>query len=57
MDHDFESRQWADNRAHFTAFVTAFVRQIGAAFEVLQARNYDAPWEEKRKPLNRHGGC
>ena len=55
MDHDFESRQWADNRAHFTAFVTAFVRRIGTAFEVLQARNYDAPWEKPCKPLNRRG--
>ncbi|WP_157215104.1 hypothetical protein [Flavisphingomonas formosensis] len=53
MDHDFESRSWADNRAHFTSFVTAFVRQIGVAFDVLNARLYDAPWDRRPRPLNR----
>ncbi len=53
MEHDFESRQWTENRVHFTAFVVAFVHQIRAAFEVLNAGLYDAPWERKPRPLNR----
>jgi len=55
MDHDYESRQWAESRPHFTAFVTGFVRQIGAAFEVLTARLYEAPWDKRQPPISRRG--
>jgi len=55
MDHDYESRQWAESRPHFTAFVTGFVRQIGAAFEVLTARLYEAPWDKRQPSISRRG--
>jgi hypothetical protein len=44
MNEDFATRAWADQHKQFSKSVASAVHTIMDAMNVLQAKQYDAPW-------------
>jgi hypothetical protein len=55
MQDDFQTREWADHHASFSASVDKLVQNIAAAFAALHRQQFDAPW--KRKDAVRNARC
>jgi hypothetical protein len=48
MQHDFESKEWADNRQAFTDGVASLFASIIEGLDRLHALTFDAPWKNHR---------
>ena len=45
MQDDFQTREWADNHAAFSAGVDKLIRSVATAFASLNRQQFDAPWK------------
>lgn len=48
MSHDFESKEWAENRQAFSDEFARLIALIARGFDRLQALTFDAPWKKDR---------
>lgn len=55
MQDDFQTREWADHHASFSASVDKLVQSIATAFTALHRQQFEAPW--KRERLGRNVRC
>jgi hypothetical protein len=46
MNEDFATSAWADNHRGFSKGIAHAFRKIMDAMTVLQAKQYDAPWNQ-----------
>jgi hypothetical protein len=47
MSHDFETREWAENRHLLSEGIGRFVASMMHVFTRLNAIEYEAPWKRK----------
>lgn len=50
MPHDYESLDWAANRAAFSTAMTSLFMTLMRGFDRLSARKFDAPWQADLSP-------
>ncbi len=50
MTDQFESRLWADHHDAISGAFAQLIQDIAAAFRVLNAHQYDAPWQKQARP-------
>lgn len=48
MQHDFESKEWAENRHAFSEGVARLFASITRGLDRLHALTFDAPWKNDR---------
>ena len=49
MDHDFNSAAWADNHHKLSDGIADLFAAVGHAFAWLHVRQFDAPWQRKKR--------
>lgn len=48
MQHDFEGKEWAENRQAFSEGVASLFASIIKGLDRLHALTFDAPWKNDR---------
>ncbi|WP_182466708.1 hypothetical protein [Sphingomonas gilva] len=49
MQHPDDFKGWADNHAALSTDIHKLVTRLMRGFEILVAREYDAPWRRRRQ--------